>query len=515
MRVAVAFCLAALVETALSGQIPSLPKGADTVLRKLPSLDSLTKGTPPLTTEFDDTVGPVAFKTDPAAVAGKLTDLPRAADGGFVLRPGLWEGTFQSYCLAPATYAPGSGDGYLYAPLKGSRAEIVDTILRGSGTHTEIPQGKIQLLLWAVISRSKVSDLPADQRQVAATLLTADQIKTLNAEGLGLIPPSERSRLLGSLPAAARKSLEQEADVRDRLQRSTSTYQDIERVAILSGAPPPITGPHVTRGQWSRAPDGNYFVRYLPDGFSRMRVEVLMPEPHHVRFDRLNRVVLIEDARGNKTETEYDDSIAPLTIPQDRTLKAYAFKRIRVTSVRASGSPEVHELKDKGWTFVRSSRRPSAAVLPAIFSGFAPPPVVRARWQEGGGRFEHLQERYEQAQEIKERYDYYSERIDRLREHPTADSVDQLGNLEHYRDGTKAAFGDLDSQLDWLREHQERENAALTYATGVINTLPGTPPPPDVNYPPQPPTPEYLPSTGAAVPAGRSRQRLGTSSRGS
>src|SRR5262249_16221617 len=105
-------------------------------------------------------------------------------------------------------------------------------------------------------------------------------------------------------------------------------------------------------------------------------------------------------------------------------------------------------------------------------------------------------------------------RIDRLREHPTADSVDQLGNLEHYRDGTKAAFSDLDSQLDWLREHQERENQALGYATGVISTLPGTSTPPDVELPPQPPTPEYVPPTGAAVPAGHSRQRLGLSSRG-
>lgn len=514
MRPVLTGCLAFLISTALVAQIPQIPKGAESALRKLPSLDSLTKGTPPLTTDFDDTIGPLAITSDLGLAPKKMTDLPRAADGGFILRPGLWEATFQSYCLAPATYAPGSGDGYLYAPLKGSREDVIGTILRGAGAHPEVPQGKIQLLLWAVISRSKISDLPADQRQAAATLLTADQIKKLNADGLGLIPASERSRLLGRLPAAARKTLEQEADLRDRLQRASSTYQDVERVAILAGTPPPVTGPHAVRGQWSRAPDRAYFVRYFPDGFSRMRVQVLVPEPTRVRFDRLNRVVLIEDARGNKTETEYDDAIAPMTMPQDRTLKGYAFKQIRITRIRPSGPPEVHELKDKGWTFVQSTGRRAPAVVPAIFDGLLPPRAARARWQETGGRFDHLRERYEQAQEIKERYDYYNERIDRLREHPTADSVDQLGNLEHYRDGTKAAFGDLDSQLDWLREHQERENAALGYATGVISTLPGTSTPPDVDLPPQPPTPEYLPPTGAAVPAGRSRQRLGTSSRG-
>jgi hypothetical protein len=522
MRLVVTCCLAAVVEAALVAQIPQIPRSAESTLKKVPSLESLTKGTPPLTTNFDDTLGPLALRTDAGGlVPKKMTDLARAADGGFMLRPGLWEGTFQSYCLTVASYAPGGGDGYLYAPLKGSRGDVIATILRGAGTHTEIPQGKIQLLLWAVLARSKVSDLPPDQRQVATTLLTPEQIKSVNSDGLGLIPPSERSRLLGSLPASVRKTLETEADVRDRLQRTSSTYQDVQRVAVLAGAPPPVTGPHAVRGQWSRAPGGGYFVRYFPDGFSRTRVQVLMPEPYRVRFDRLNRVILIEDARGGKTETVYDDSIPPLTMPQDRTLKGYAFKLIRITTVRPSGPPEVHELRDKGWTFVQStSPRRTADVVPAIFEGPGAPTARLARWQDtGGSRFDHLRERYDQAQEIKERYDYYRERVDRLREHPTADSIDQLGNTEHYRDGADAAFsGDYDKQLDWLREHQERENAALRYATGVIDSLPtgSTTPdePPIIDIPPQPPTPEYLPSTGTAVPAGHAHQRLGMSSRG-
>jgi hypothetical protein len=231
-------------------------------------------------------------------------------------------------------------------------------------------------------------------------------------------------------------------------------------------------------------------------------------------------VVSIEDARGNKTETEYDDSILPMTVPQDRTLKAYAFKLIRVTTVRASGPPEIHELRGKGWTFVQTTApKRSVEIVPAMFAAPGTSTASSIRGQEGGSRFDHLRERYEQAQEIKERYDYYHERVDRLREHPDAQSVDRLGNLEHYRDGTRAAFGDLNDQLDWLREHQERENAALEYSTGVIDSLPGRPTDADgqpvvIDLPPQPPAPMYLPPTGTAVPSGRGRQRLGLSSRG-
>ncbi|HUL74418.1 MAG TPA: hypothetical protein VLT86_15025 [Vicinamibacterales bacterium] len=518
MRLVVTCCLAAVVEVALVAQVPQIPRSAESALRKLPSLDSLTKGTPPLTTEFEDALGPLALRADTfGLVPKKMTDLPRAADGGFMLKPGLWESTFQSYCLAVATYAPGGGDGYLYAPLKGSREDAIGTILRGTGTHTEIPQGKIQLLLWAIIARSKVADLPPDQRQVATTLLTPEQIKSINSDGLGLIPVSERTKLFGSLPASVRKTLETEADLRDRLQRASSTYQDIQRVAVLAGAPPPVTGPHASRGQWSRAPGGGYLVRYFPDGFSRTRVQVLMPEPVRVKFDKLNRVVLIEDARGGKTETQYDDSIPPLTVPQDKALKGYAFKLIRITTVRPSGPPEVHEIKDKGWTFVQSTGRRGPVALPAIFEG-PRPTVVPARWQDTGSRFDHLRERYEQAEEIKDRYDTYRDVAEHLHERPSADSVDQLGNLEHYRDGARAAAGDdLNEQLEWLRDHQQRENSALVYAHSVISSLPTTPTDADgnpvVDPPPQPSVPMYLPPTGAAVPAGHSHQRLGMSSR--
>ena len=237
-----------------------------------------------------------------------MTELARTPDGAFVLRPGLWELTVDSYCLTDASYAPGSGDGYLYAPLKGSRQDVVQTILRGAGRHPEIPQGQIQLLLWGILARSKISDLQPSLRTVARTLLSANQISGIDSNALDLIPPSERSRLLGKMPSPVRKGIEAEADLRDRLQRAASSYTDIERLAVVPGTPPKVTGPHVDRGQWAHTP-GGYFIRYFPSSYNKTRVQVLLPERSRVRRDALNRIIAIEDDHGGRTETEYDDSI--------------------------------------------------------------------------------------------------------------------------------------------------------------------------------------------------------------
>ena len=511
MRLALSLCLAVTLQVALAAQLPQIPRTAAGVLRRIPSLDTFTRGTPPLTTGFDDTFGPLPLPTGPSwRSVHNMADLPRTADGAFALRPGLWEMTVDSFCLTDASYAPGSGDGYLYAPLKGSRTEAVATILRGAGRHTEIAQGQIQLLLWGILARTKISDLRPGLRTVARTLLTADQIRSIDSSGLDLIPPAERSRLFASLPAAVRKPLEVEADVRDRLQHAASTYQDVERVAVLAGAPPQVKGPRADLGQWSRAP-GGYFIRYFPSGYSRTRVQVLLPERLRIRRDAMNRIISIEDERGGRTETTYDDSIKPITSPRVPGLKGYAFKLIRIVTPQPSGAPLVHELHDKGWTFVRSKPPARAALdrVPEIFSGLMPNLTLLAQEGGGEGRWADLRERAEQAHEAYERYDYYNERYHDVTDRPSRDSLDRLEDTEHYRDGVNAAVrGDYGDQLDWIRDNQQRQNAALDYDTSVINSLPGSSTTGDL------PTGTWDPGGGTAVAAGGGRQRLGMSGRG-
>ena len=51
--------------------------------------------------------------------------VPRGPNATLLALPGLWEGTFWSYCLHAGMYQPGEGNGYAYAPLKGQRAQII------------------------------------------------------------------------------------------------------------------------------------------------------------------------------------------------------------------------------------------------------------------------------------------------------------------------------------------------------------------------------------------------------
>ena len=108
MRVAVTLVLALALSSAVSAQLPR-PADLAGIARKLPSLERLMTNRP-LETTFDDTVGPQPYldRRNITRQPGDMKRLPRTSNGSFILQPGLWEGTFESYCLRPATWAPHS-----------------------------------------------------------------------------------------------------------------------------------------------------------------------------------------------------------------------------------------------------------------------------------------------------------------------------------------------------------------------------------------------------------------------
>jgi hypothetical protein len=141
-------------------RLPKLPKKSDIPrFDRLPSLDDLL-GRAPLTSSLDDAVTEVAFldRFDPKSAPAML-ELPFGLDDGVTLVPGVWGGMIQSYCLKAGTLAPTRGHGYLYAPLKGPKADIVSAILNRSAQHPDLPQHDIQVLLWGAIARTKVSQM--------------------------------------------------------------------------------------------------------------------------------------------------------------------------------------------------------------------------------------------------------------------------------------------------------------------------------------------------------------------
>lgn len=261
-------------------QLGGLGGLGDKLKKKTPGVSSLLEGKPPITTSLDDAKWGDASKDGftPREAGRSLMTLQRTPNGGFVLQPGQYGMQTQSYCLKAGTHGPGGGDGYLYAPPKGPAEDAVMTIVRNSVNRPEISQQQVQQLLWAIIARAKFEDLAPELKGVASRLLTPKQLASLNRNALDVLSNSQLQGALGGVPGPVRQVLQAEAELRQMLTTPGTSFAEMERVAVLSGAAPRGEGSRdVPSGRWSLHPDG-YYVRYLPSGYSSTRVEVWVPQ---------------------------------------------------------------------------------------------------------------------------------------------------------------------------------------------------------------------------------------------
>ncbi len=263
-----------------------------------------------------------------------MTVLSRTSSGSYLLQPGLFEMHCESYCLKPGTYGPTEGDGYIYAPLKGPRAEVIKKILRQSVNHPDIEQRDKQLLIWAIIARSKVEDISPNARMAAIKMLTPKEIIEINGGAISLIPDDLFEKFLSGLPEPLQSLIETESKIRGLISKSDATYEEIEKVAVLFGEPGDSESKrNIPEGRWSLHPEG-YFVRFFPSGYTRTLLQIYVPERFEIEKDKYNRIIRIEDTWGNTIETEYKDSIIRNYTPNENKLNIYAFKTIRFSRIR-------------------------------------------------------------------------------------------------------------------------------------------------------------------------------------
>lgn len=267
---------------------------------------------PGITTSIDDCVTDVPFLDNYVPwFYFPICELPKTVDGSYVGFPGCYHGNFQSFCMHAGTYAPSSGDGYLYAPIRGSLAGPIESILWNSADHPEIPQTDVQSLIWALQSRTKISDMSTERQAVARALLTPDQIRDLNGSALDVIDSAIFNDVFGSLNVAPgiRSVLEAEATMRSMFTSGNPLYSELEAVAVLTGDPQfGEDARDVPLGRWSYHPDG-YFIRYFPRGYSELHVDYSIPDICDiVRDDSDNRITSVSDQRGNLLEIEYGNS---------------------------------------------------------------------------------------------------------------------------------------------------------------------------------------------------------------
>lgn len=218
----------------LLGKVKDILKGT----QNIPFLDQILNADTPVTTSLSDAHKGFRFLDDfNPSFFNRLRYLPLTPDGGYVLRPGLFEIYLQSYCVKAGTYAPGEGEGYLYTPLKGPCADIVQNILRKSRQYPELNQEDIQMILWAIIARTKMSELPPELQSVAQKLLAPDEMFRLNGGAIGLIPQEALDRVLEQVPQPLQDIITAEAQIREMMSGAQVDFKSIEQVAVLKRKP--------------------------------------------------------------------------------------------------------------------------------------------------------------------------------------------------------------------------------------------------------------------------------------
>lgn len=467
MMLTVTFCFA---------QFPKLPD----VKIKIPGLDNILKKDPAITSNINDAVYDVPFLDgfDPT-IHNVFPARPQGSDAGVMLKPGLYESTVQSYCLHAGTHGPSKGDGYAYAPLKGQYAPIVKTIIRNSLDHPDIKQHDIQALLWAVIARTKLSAMPREMQATAAKLLTPKQLVEANGGALGLIPEDKMEDALDGLPPQLQQVLQAEAQLRSMLSKPEATYEQLERVAVLTGAASIGAGSReVPRGRWSLRPEG-FFVRYFPNGYSQTLVQVYAPEKFVLQRDKRGRIVSVTDPAGNQIAFEYKDALPALAIPGDPNVQGFAFKNIKF-SKRQFVVPEVVlnlevQWDTTGWTLVG-----------APTGNGKPGPTIKL--------FSDLAERYKNAVA---RQTQLRQLDKQFKPKDPADDITDLAHLSTALAGIGAASK---PSTPWLAEHIDLIKKAWQYAVakracGITGENPL----------------EYTPTGNTAMPGNTGSQRIETS----
>lgn len=197
------------------------------------------------------------------------------SEKGFELKPGFYQIKLKSFCLKAGTYAPSKGDGYLYAPLKGPKAQIIDKLVKSWANHPEVKQNDVQALIWAIIAKANFKNLSTDLQLVATKLLSSKDLLSLSKMGLDFIPQSTMSDIKSSLPKPVQAVLEAENKMRQLFNSTSYNYGDLEKFAMLAGLNSEKSS--IEYGTWGLHPDG-YWISYQPEGYSQMTVKIHVPE---------------------------------------------------------------------------------------------------------------------------------------------------------------------------------------------------------------------------------------------
>jgi len=225
-----------------------------------------------------------------------LMDLPQTQYGGFVLAPGFYEAEFKTYCLQPGTPDPSQADAYLQGPVTGYRKDIIESVLLNSREKPELDQKNIQLLLWSVVSGSNFNNLSYAVQSDAMKLLTPKQVFTLKGGVAGYIKTVSNT----STVFTANKGIQR------LFESGIHSYETFERLAVLRESSK-TTRKDVKYDQWYRQKE-NYYIRYFPASYKKVRIQVYVPDSLMDAESRVNGEYVVFDPTGQQAIPAYTNA---------------------------------------------------------------------------------------------------------------------------------------------------------------------------------------------------------------
>ena len=488
----------ALCATALGSAQINIP-GGQKIDIGLPSLGDILRGEAPLTTSMKNVkvqgFAPLDGYEPKAFIP--LTDKDRNAKGKFVLKPGAYQITLQTFCLRGYTYGPTKGLGYAWGPWKGSKAKLIRDLIYRYSLDPEVKQQDMQSLLWAILARVKPQDMRGGAQVAMLQLMGKDGGKALADGALEYFSAEAERKIYEKASKELRPFLEFDNKMRGMVRDANTTYDQMERLAVLPS--PADTLIEIPEARWNLSPGGFAF-RIHPVQYSHSVFQVVVPFKRKFDRDSLGRVVRISRPDGFVLEFTYDEAIKPWKCETDPGLTAYAIKQVKSITPE-----ETKEVAVKMWVFKgipkNKPRKRAAMSEPTVWLRLLTrePVSFQSNWFE---RWQDRAERIEETRERLEEYNDWRERFEDIESGRGEGGLNDVVDSEHIHDGLEAATtGDTSDRVGWIADTHGSLLEELARAIGVLNTLPDG-------------SSEVDPNDGIHVPGAGGHQLIGSSSRG-
>jgi hypothetical protein len=231
----------------------------------------------PITTGVADTIhlNILPPSIEPQAFA-PLLKLARDDNGAFILKPGIYEAYVESYSLTPFDQPTPRGSAFFPAPIKGRRAKVISDILKFAELHPDVPQVIIQNLVGLTIYGTDLEKMPQPTQAAAQKLLPKETLKKLSGAARAKFLERIILDTINQKAPKAAKDVAGAVAAEQKIDQQTGINSAI-KVTLSGGSDPGTLAASTVKGTWAQM-EGGFFVRYLPEGYVRVRLQVIVPE---------------------------------------------------------------------------------------------------------------------------------------------------------------------------------------------------------------------------------------------